>query len=154
MLARLRAAGGKYNPCVRRPRRGRLPADVRILTALMLAASVSACRSAPAPAATDVAWRRVASWSGRGNQQLETFAIEGWIWRVHWEARNESSSGAGRLRVAALSADSGREIDEITDVRGNDHDVKYLSDLPRRYYLTVVSAGVDWSLIVEEPEAN
>jgi hypothetical protein len=54
--------------------------------------------------------------------------------------------------VAALSADSGREIAEITDIRGNDRDIKYLSDLPRRYYLVVTSADVDWSLVVEEPQ--
>ena len=99
-------------------------------------------------------WRRVGSWSGRGDQQLETFAIEGWIWRVHWEAKNEKPGGAGRLRVAALSADSGREIAEVTDVAGADHDTKYLSDLPRRYYLVVTSRDVDWSLVVEEPEAK
>jgi len=98
------------------------------------------------------AWRRVGAWSGRGNQQLETFAIEGWIWRVQWAARNEAAPGRGSLRVAAMSADSGREIAEITDVHGDDHDTKYLSDLPRRYYLVVTSENVDWSLIVEEPD--
>jgi hypothetical protein len=104
-----------------------------------------------APPPGDAAWRRVASWSGRGNQQLETFPIEAWIWRVRWEAANEDAGGGGMLRVAAMSADSGREIAEITNVRGADHDTKYLSDLPRRYYLEVTSANVEWSLVVEEP---
>ncbi|MQA31365.1 MAG: hypothetical protein GEU82_16275 [Luteitalea sp.] len=103
------------------------------------------------PARQETTWRRVGSWSGRGNQLLETFPIEAWIWRVQWEARNVSRPGGGTLRVAALSADSGREIAEITDVRGADHDTKYLSDLPRRYYLVVTSEDVDWSLVVEEP---
>jgi hypothetical protein len=101
---------------------------------------------------SEKAWRRVGAWSGRGNQQLETFAIEGWIWRVQWAARHEAAPGRGSLRVAAMSADSGREIAEVTDVRGDDHDTKYLSDLPRRYYLVVTSENVDWSLIVEEPD--
>jgi hypothetical protein len=127
---------------------------VRILALTFLVLSLAACRSeAPADGdgRDDVPWRPVGAWSGRGNQQLETFAIEGWIWRVKWEARNESAAGAGTLRVAALSADSGREIAEVTDVRGVDHDTKYLSDLPRRYYLVVTSSNVDWSLVVEEP---
>jgi hypothetical protein len=71
---------------------------------------------------------------------------------VRWEAKNEAPGTEGTLRVAALSADSGREIAEITDVRGNDRDTKYLSDLPRRYYLVVTAANVDWSLVVEEPQ--
>lgn len=125
---------------------------MRIIPVTFLLLSLAACRSeAPPDKREDVAWRRVAAWSGRGNQQLETFPIEGWIWRVQWDARNETPAGAGTLRVAALSADSGREIAEITDVRGVDHDTKYLSDLPRRYYLVVTSANVDWSLVVEEP---
>jgi hypothetical protein len=125
---------------------------VRIMTATLLLLALSACRSEPTvPVPAETAWRRVGSWSGRGNQQLETFPIERWIWRVKWEARNEGPGGGGTLRVGALSADSGREIAEITDVRGNDHDTKYLSDLPRRYYLEVKSSNVDWSLVVEEP---
>jgi hypothetical protein len=128
---------------------------VRILSWIILVVTVSACGDAPPVAAgAPTEWRRIASWSGRGDQQTETFPIEGWIWRVHWEARNDSAGGKGALRVAALSADSGREIAEITDVRGNDHDVKYLSDLPRRYYLVVTASDNEWSLVVEEPVGN
>lgn len=127
---------------------------MRILSATLLVLSLSACGpSLPPPASPpgDTVWRPVAHWSGRGNQQLETFPIEGWIWRVQWAARNEGPPGRGTLRVAALSADSGREIAEVTNVRGDDHDTKYLSDVPRRYYLEVTAADVEWSLIVEEP---
>ena len=127
---------------------------MRILSATLLLISLSACGTAPPPPPAlpaDTVWRPIAHWSGRGNQQLETFPIEGWIWRVQWASRNESPAGQGTLRVAALSADSGREIAEITNVRGDDHDTKYLSDLPRRYYLEVSAANVEWSLIVEEP---
>jgi hypothetical protein len=124
--------------------------NLSITTLLIL--SLSGCQAEPVPPAPgQTEWRRVSSWSGRGNQQLETFPIEGWIWRVRWEAGNEDAGGGGMLRVAAMSADSGREIAEITDVRGADHDTKYLSDLPRRYYLEVVSAKIEWSLVVEEP---
>ena len=125
---------------------------MRIVFPVFLILWLAGCRSdVPSIAPETTEWRRVGSWSGRGNQQLETFAIEGWIWRVQWEARHASDRNAGNLRVAALSADSGREIAEITDVRGTDHDTKYLSDLPRRYYLVVTSSDVDWSLVVEEP---
>jgi hypothetical protein len=93
----------------------------------------------------------VATWTGRGNQQLETFPISGWTWRVRWEAKEERPPGTGTLKVTAHSGDSGREIAEIADVRGPDHDTTYITDLPRSYYLVVTSANVDWSLIVEEP---
>lgn len=132
---------------------------MRLIPLTLLLLALVGCRSPAPPQARraderveEKAWRRVGAWSGRGNQQLETFAIEGWIWRVKWAAQNETRLGSGSLRVAALSADSGREIAEVTDVRGNDHDTKYLSDLPRRYYLEITAANVEWSLIVEEPD--
>ena len=128
---------------------------MRLLTSSLLLLLLVGCGSQATPVQEkegEKAWRRVGAWSGRGNQLLETFPIEGWIWRVQWAASNEARPGSGSLRVAALSADSGREIAEITDVRGDDHDTKYLSDLPRRYYLVVTSENVDWSLIVEEPD--
>ena len=69
---------------------------------------------------------------------------------MEWETKNESPAGAGRFKVTAHSGDSGRQIAEIADVHGVDHDVTYVTELPHRYYLVVQSANVDWSLIVEE----
>jgi hypothetical protein len=95
-------------------------------------------------------WHRVATFSGRGNAQLETFPIEGWTWRVQWETRNESPPAAGTFKATAHSGDSGRQLAEIADVRGVDHDTTYVTELPHRYYLVVKSANVDWTMVVEE----
>jgi hypothetical protein len=116
--------------------------------------AAAGCRTEPPPPARPVAvgdsdWRRIASWSGRGNQQLETFPIAHWGWRVQWATSNESPPG-GTFRVTAHSGDSGRDIAEIANVRGVDRDTTYVTDLPRSYYLVVQSANVDWSLVVEE----
>jgi hypothetical protein len=125
----------------------------------MLAASalfvmaLAGCRGQEPPppeALRSAEWRKVAEFSGRGNAQLETFPIGGWTWRVRWETRNESPPGAGTFLATAHSGDSGRQLAEIADVRGVDHDTTYITELPHRYYIVVESANVDWSLLVEE----
>jgi hypothetical protein len=95
-------------------------------------------------------WHRIATFSGRGNAQLETFPIDGWTWRVQWETRNESPPGTGTFKATAHSGDSGRQLAEIADVRGVDRDTTYVTELPHRYYLVVKSANVDWTMVVEE----
>src|SRR5689334_14658194 len=51
---------------------------------LICAASCRGKRDATPPA-RDADWQHVATWSGHGNAQLETFPITGWTWRVQWE---------------------------------------------------------------------
>jgi hypothetical protein len=120
-----------------------------VLVLLPLAACRPDDRRPPQPEqVTD--WHRVATFSGRGNAQLETFPIEGWTWRVRWETRNESAPGTGTFKATAHSGDSGRQLAEIADVRGVDHDTTYVTELPHRYYFVVQSANVDWTMVVEE----
>jgi hypothetical protein len=108
-------------------------------------------RNPPVPEKTaPTVWKEVGTWSGHGNQQLETFPIERFTWRVRWETRNETSPGAGRFHVTANSGDSGRILAEVADVRGVARDVTYITELPHRYYFVVTSASVDWSLTAEE----
>ena len=111
------------------------------------------CEHKPPPAEkqTELVWKEVGTWSGHGNQQLETFPIEHFTWRVKWEAKNESPAGAGRFHVTANSGDSGRILAEVADVKGVDKDVTYITELPHRYYFVVTSTGVDWTLTAEEP---
>ena len=71
-------------------------------------------------------------------------------WRVRWETRNETSPGTGRFHLTANSGDSGRILAEVADVRGVAQDLSYITELPRRYYFVVTSAGVDWSITAEE----
>jgi hypothetical protein len=110
------------------------------------------CEHQPPPAEkpTELVWKEVGTWSGHGNQQLETFPIEHFTWRVKWETRNEAPAGAGRFHVTANSGDSGRILAEVADVKGVDKDVTYITELPHRYYFVVTSTGVDWTLTAEE----
>jgi len=116
--------------------------------------SLAGCRAErgelPPPPQQITGWHRIATFSGRGNAQLETFTIEGWTWRVQWETRNESPPGGGTFKATAHSGDSGRLLAEIADVHGVDHDTTYVTELPHRYYLVVKSANVDWTMVVEE----
>ncbi len=109
------------------------------------------CRSQPpAPHNVDI-WRRVGSWSGRGDAQTETFTGDTGAFRVHWETKNETRRGEGRLKVIFRSGDSGREIIDAVDARGVGRDtVDVAAERPRWYYLTIDSAGVEWAVTVEE----
>jgi hypothetical protein len=122
---------------------------------LLLAVSllVVGCQSAPGPQPPTriVAWQRLGSWSGRANMQTETFMSDTGSFRVHWETKNESPAGTGRLKVAFRSGDSGRVIIDAVDCRGVGSDTAYVGDQVRWYYLTIDSANIEWSVTVEEP---
>jgi hypothetical protein len=105
----------------------------------------------PLASPAELSWKRVGSWSGRGNVQTESFTSDTGGFRVLWETRNETSPGTGRLRVVFRSGDSGREIMDAVDVRGNGHGTAEVGDRPRWYFLTIDSANVDWTVTVEEP---
>ena len=100
---------------------------------------------------TTVAWKRVGSWSGRGDRQTESFTSDTGGFRVHWETKNETPPGAGRLKVVFRSGDSGREIIDAVDARGVGAGTEVVAgDRPRWYFLTIESANVDWTVSVEE----
>ena len=63
-------------------------------------------------------WKPIGSWSGRGDRQTETFTSDTGGFRVHWQTTKETPAGGGRLRVVFRSGDSGREIIEAIDARG------------------------------------
>jgi hypothetical protein len=99
----------------------------------------------------ETGWKQVGSWMGRGNTQTETFTSDTGGFRVRWETRSEAPPGTGRLKVVFHSGDSGREIMEAVDVRGNGRGTAEVGDRPRWYYLTIESANVGWTVTVEEP---
>jgi hypothetical protein len=127
----------------------RRPLQLILVLAIVLGTS---CEYTPPPAEKHVepVWKEVGTWSGHGNQQLETFPIEHFTWRVRWETRNESPPGSGSFHVTANSGDSGRILAEVADVKGVASDVTYITELPHRYYFVVTSTGVDWKLTAEE----
>jgi hypothetical protein len=96
-------------------------------------------------------WKRVGSWSGRGDKQTESFTSDTGGFRIHWETRNEAPSGGGRLKVVFRSGDSGREIIDAVDAHGVGQGTDEVGDRPRWYFLTIESANVDWTVTVEEP---
>jgi hypothetical protein len=124
-----------------------------ICAALTSALFAIGCRAdAPPPQTrTGVVWKPVGSWSGRGDKQTETFTSDTGGFRVHWDAANESSPGAGRLRVVFRSGDSGREIIEAIDARGAGSGTEEVAaDRPRWFYVTIESANVDWKVSIDE----
>ena len=128
-------------------------------TALCLRVSVAlvfmlpaGCRSGSRDTPQEVVvWHQVGTWSGRANSQTETFTSDTGGFRVHWETRNETRPGEGRLKVVFRSGDSGREIVDAVDAHGIGRDtVEVSAERPRWYYLTIESANVDWSVRVDE----
>ena len=110
-----------------------------------------ACNSAKPPqAAVGIGWRPAGAWSGQGNTQTESFDIASGQFRIKWEARQETSPGAGRLRVTVRSGVSGRPLAVAVDHRGIGRDVAYVTDDPRPYYLEIESSQIEWSIRVEE----
>lgn len=98
-----------------------------------------------------VGWKPLASWTGRGNVQTETFLSDTGSFRIRWETKNESRPGAGTLEVAFRSGDSGRVIIDAVDQKGVGSGLSEVGDMVRWYYLSIDSANVDWSVTVEEP---
>ena len=122
------------------------------LGVLIVVALVAACTSGAEQRQESRAttWRPVASWSGRGNTTLETFPIGAGRLRIHWETQNEAPPGAGRFHVRLHSADSGRVLDEVIDMTGVGANSRDIVDDHQRFYMSVESSNLDWTLRVEE----
>jgi hypothetical protein len=119
------------------------------LAGALLLASCGRKAAKPVEQPTYVVWRMVGSWPGHGSSQTESF--EGTeAWRIRWETRNEKSPGAGHFRVTVRSAVSGRAIEVPIDHDGLGHDIAYVTEQPRYYYLGIDSRDVDWTVTVEE----
>ena len=116
---------------------------------LVAAVLTPTCRPAPKPQVT-IGWRPLGTWSGRGNEQTDSFNIESGQWRIKWEARNENAPGAGRLRIEVHSSVSGRPLGEAIEHRGIGHDIAYVNEDPRLFHLVIESANEDWTISVEE----
>jgi hypothetical protein len=95
-------------------------------------------------------WQQLGSWTGRGSQQTESFIGETGSLRVLWETRNETAPGRGTFQVTVHSAISGRPLAVAGESRGVGHDISYINEDPRVFYLVVESANIEWSVTVEE----
>jgi hypothetical protein len=118
---------------------------------LLMAAVITGCRSTPRPESrSQVGWRPIGKWTGRGDSQTDSFNIESTQWRIKWETKGAPSPGAGLFHVVVHSAVSGRPLQEAVEHRGDGRGVAYVTEDPRLYHLVIESSGVDWSIAVEE----
>ena len=124
-----------------------------VLTIVLLLAGCDAPPEAAVPESPPrvVGWRHLASWSGRGSTQTETFTSDNGSFRIQWLTSHESPSGTGTLKVAFRSGDSGRVIIDAVDQKGEGSGSAEVGDMVRWYYLSIDSANVDWKVTVEEP---
>ena len=131
----------------------RFSGGLPVLVGLLVLASCAPEPTLP-PRDPVVTWRQAGSWSGRGNQQLETLPIQGGPMRLHWETKNAASPGQGHLKVRLQSGDSGRVLAEPIDVRGAATGTADVVVEHHRIYLTIESADVDWAIRIEEAIAR
>jgi len=101
-----------------------------------------------------VGWRPIASWSGRGDSQTDSFDIGSTQWRIKWETKDAASPGAGSFHVVVHSEVSGRPIADAINHQGNGQGIAYVTEDPRLYHLEIESSGLDWSVRVEEAVAG
>lgn len=92
----------------------------------------------------------MASWSGRGNTQTESFDIESGQWRLRWETSDKQFSSAGTFRVIVHSSVSGRFVEVAVEYQGAGKGVAYVAEDPRQFFLDIKSSGLDWKVAVEE----
>jgi hypothetical protein len=105
---------------------------------------------APEP---QIIWRAVGTWSGHGNRQTESFTSDTGALRVKWEAVPAAGASAGTpqaLSITAHSAVSGRLLQQVVDHRGAGSGVDYVSQDPHVFYISVESAGLEWTIAVDE----
>ena len=95
-------------------------------------------------------WRAVATWTGTGTKTIESFPILAGRLRVSWETQSQSSPTDGAFKLRLHSADSGRILDEIVDGTGQARGSKEVLDDHQRFYLSVESTGLSWTIRVEE----
>jgi len=130
--------------------------NIVISLLLLVAGATGGCHSAPHPESKtrQVGWRPIASFSGRGDDQTESFNIESTQWRIKWETKGAASPGAGTFHVVVHSAVSGRPIADAVEHQGNGRGVAYVTEDPRLYHLVIESSGLDWSIAVQEAVAG
>jgi hypothetical protein len=118
-----------------------------VLGALVTSSCREHARGADQPA---VVWRKLGSWSGRGSTQTDPFISDTGSLRLTWATKNEAAPGTGTFRVTVHSDVSGRSLVLAVDARGIGHDVAYVTEDPRPFFLVVESANLDWTLAADE----
>jgi hypothetical protein len=104
-------------------------------------ATIVACREQKRPQEkhTRVLWKPIASWSGHGNIQTDSFEMEAGNWRVKWETHNAKDPQAGVFRVDVHSAISGRPLETAVEHRGDGRDIAYIDGSVERLIMLNVN---------------
>jgi hypothetical protein len=122
-----------------------------LLSALCTLLLLPSCfQPPPKPAQQTLIWEHAGSWSGRGDLETNSFPASSGYLRFTWETSNETKPGEGRFKLILGSSISGRPIQVVVDSKGASHDVAYVSEDPRTFYIKVESANEDWKVIVDE----
>ena len=129
-----------------------LTLQTRTVFASVLLLAAVGCRSKPPSEThhTQIGWRPIGKWSGRGDTQTDSFNIESTQWRIKWSTKGASAPDAGKFHVVVHSAVSGRPLQEAVEHQGNGQGIAYVWEEPRLFHLVIDSSGVDWSIAVEE----
>jgi hypothetical protein len=124
---------------------------IAVLAVMITVFCVTACAS-PEPAIPEQprTWRPVASWTGSGIKESETFAISEPEWRIRWATSNERLAGAGILQIMVHNADTKQLITLAANKQGIGDDVSYVRSGPGRFYVVMNSGNVDWSVTAEQ----
>ena len=113
---------------------------------------VSGCKShekAP-PKPPEIGWRPIASWSGVGNTQTDSFYMDSGQWRIRWQTIDQKSSSPGWFQAVVHSTVSGRFVEVAADQQGSGSGVHYMAEEPRQFFLVIESSGADWKIAVDE----
>ena len=121
-----------------------------LLSSLCTFLLLSSCsQPPPKPVQQTMIWERAGSWSGRGDLETNSFPSNGYL-RFTWETSNETKPGEGRFKLILGSSISGRQILVVVDSKGPGHDVAFVSEEARTFYVKVESANEDWKFTVDE----
>lgn len=94
-------------------------------------------------------WQVIKRWSGNGSKTTESFEVQDREWRINWETRNEPFAGAGIFQIYVYD-DRDNLVALAANKQGTGRDTSYVHGDPGRYYLTINSGNVDWSVTVED----
>lgn len=105
-----------------------------------------------APKELAMGWRPIIFEAGRGSKQTESFSIDTGQWRIKWSAAAEQDAapGADEFRVGVHSAVSGRLMNVAIDHPGAGEGIAYVAEEPRPFFLSIESAGLEWTVQIEE----
>ena len=137
-----------------------MPRAIAAGVVVVVAAWVSACGGdrpsyvAQRPAAAEISWREIGSWSGRLSQQTESFEVSTFAMRLRWQTTSETSAGAGHLTVTLHSAASGRPLQTIVDAHGVASATVNVADELRWSYFVIEAANVEWQMTLEQGVAS